>query len=707
MAVRKPRVHLTGKSNIDRRFASASPAKIRAALHESKYNYHEEFIPKKTIKEQPFEDPIKSQMSFYATNQKQLKTNFIQTRPKTTVLEAKSFYSRLEPSFVNNAHTKLSNLAKLAYTSNDGNRELEILRKKLSERYTNRKDFMKIFNQWDEKASGIIGVEDLHKMVNKLGFSISFQEAEALMDYAANGNNKTMDFNGFKKFLSEEFQNVKEVKDIDVTAAQVNKMKTQLHGVKKKLNSQFLWIDKSKTDKISYENFADVLSNMRLPRCNQNSIKKLYEELGGAADGINYKEALKKLEEVEINEIPNEYQSNPQTYAQSYENFYNNEFKIHDRQTVPPNQLEKIINRAKIVRDFLKVSFVSQENFKNKLNEIGNNSRISIEKLNELVIGTLDDQSSAKITQKDLEGFLSSFIYNKDKEIGADTVANAVFVNDQIFADEAQKRYRSLPPNRETKSYTEEDKPRLRKILNDLDNKLFSQGPTNLFSIFRTFDKDGDGYITIEDLQVGLKRNKIALENEDSNLLMAFLDENKKGYINFGEFSKHIQPNIVANHYEVFSDSKEKHLNTNQPTKEFLKNQQSTINSFSKAHETMRNSFIPDSTLLPKTRYGASPPHKDTFVNMVPNPSSGMFMSENDRLYSKRMTPMTLSLEDKQIKAMKQEAKVDYIRQAREEIFKLKSENEEKQRMKETMNNLKKSAMKQEYERRLNPDNNF
>lgn len=703
MSFRKARVHLTGYSNTDKRFASASPNKKRPDLHQSTYQYHEAFVPKKVPKEIPYTDPIESQLTFYQTNQKHLKSTILQTRPKTTAIEAQLLYSRLTPTYLDNAHTKFSKLAKTNYTdSSYTNKDVEALRQKLSDRYSNRKDLAQIFNQWDEKGKGLICSEDVHKMVNKLGLSIDFNQAEALMDYAANGLNRTMDYLGFKNFLSQEFKtNQKE--DIDVNKRQAQQIKIQLKDSSSKLNSQFLKIDKNKSEKITYENFKEVLSNINLSSHNPKSIQNVYEELGGAADGISYKSALQKLENMEIVDVGKEIPIKTQYVP--YQKVTSKSPVLIDRQKAPLNQLDQMVERAKNIRNLLRNTFKNPQILNTELQEIG--PKMKLNQLNDFVMSVLESQNSVSVSENDLNSFLSSFIYNKDREVSTNEVVNNIFLNDKLFSNEIQRRYRSQPPTRETNPYSEDDGYRVKKILCDLDNKLYQQGPNNALKIFKSFDKDGDGYITIEDLKDGLRHNKIIHDQEEANVLMSFLDRDRNGFLNFAEFSKILQPNIIASNPERFSEPKEKYLNSHQPSKEYLVLQKNNLEANSKAHQIFRDSFVPDKNLHAKTRYGASPPHKNTFANMVPDSSSGLFLGESDRLYSKRINPMTVSNDDKFVQKSRQEARIEYIRQTRENIFNRNTEAEERAHMKETMNNLKKSTAKQEYERRVLPNLNF
>lgn len=51
------------------------------------------------------------------------------------------------------------------------------IRRALRRRYATRSNFQKIFTQWDSNGKGNIDVEDIHKMMNKMGLKVNYDEA--------------------------------------------------------------------------------------------------------------------------------------------------------------------------------------------------------------------------------------------------------------------------------------------------------------------------------------------------------------------------------------------------------------------------------------------------------------------------------------------------------------------------------------------------
>ena len=58
-------------------------------------------------------------------------------------------------------------------------------------------------------------------------------------------------------------------------------------------------------------------------------------------------------------------------------------------------------------------------------------------------------------------------------------------------------------------------------------------GSSRHTEIFKKFDKDGDGYISQQDMQQALNLLQISNKPEDTDLLISFLDNSNNGYVNF------------------------------------------------------------------------------------------------------------------------------------------------------------------------------
>jgi hypothetical protein len=95
---------------------------------------------------------------------------------------------------------------------------------------------------------------------------------------------------------------------------------------------------------------------------------------------------------------------------------------------------------------------------------------------------------SKKISKKDIEGFLSAFIYNAYGGTSVDNVASIVFSNDNYVAKKLNHRVRGNPPppevNGEIDKYEVSSElihnGETEKVLRDLEDKVFA-GPVKIY----------------------------------------------------------------------------------------------------------------------------------------------------------------------------------------------------------------------------------
>ena len=131
-----------------------------------------------------------------------------------------------------------------------------------------------------------------------------------------------------------------------------------------------------------------------------------------------------------------------------------------------------------------------------------------------------DEVLKRRLTKKDLEGFLSSFKYNIHGATDVTSIAPLVFENDTnklTLAINARKRTNPPPAfiNQELTTEgagdigDETTARRLRGILGKIEDIAYCQGKPRTFQIFRSFDTDGDGFVSYKDFEAHLVKNKI------------------------------------------------------------------------------------------------------------------------------------------------------------------------------------------------------
>ncbi len=78
-----------------------------------------------------------------------------------------------------------------------------------------------------------------------------------------------------------------------------------------------------------------------------------------------------------------------------------------------------------------------------------------------------------------------------------------------------------------------------------MEEKVF-QGPVKIFNIFKSFDKDGDGFVSYADFQDQLNALQVSASNKQVAAIMKYLDKDNKGYLDFRSFSTGVHQNMSS-----------------------------------------------------------------------------------------------------------------------------------------------------------------
>lgn len=445
------------------------------------------------------------------------------------------------------------------------------------------------------------------------------------------------------------------------------------------IKSQFIKADKRKKGNLTLQEFKELLESLNAPSSIASNSQKLFEELGGADDLLDYREFNKNI-------APKELHLPQISSSEKAENF-----RVIDKKSAPPNQLENIFNYGKRLRQYLKIVYKTPENLVEELDKTGRNDRISVNGLKDFILGKLAEDGSLKITQRELEGFLASYDYNKDQDTSVKEVAKYVFLDDLVAANYLHIKKRAIPPLRDQIRSDGQDTARIKRILLDIEHKVFTQGPNQTLAAFKMFDKDGDGYLTVEDVEQGLSLAQIKHSPEDTLKLFNFLDDNQNGFVTFAEFSKVIQPNIITINREKLNESEEQHLNISQPSTSFYTYQKNKLPDPPQA-------LIPETVLKVPNRYSSSPPFQNTFTNFAPSADSAMFLSDKDRYTAKKFEPTNLHHEDKNKVRKVAEGRIEYLKKTRQLRDERVKEIDDKERELDGQKVMARAKAKYEYE---------
>eukprot|EP01022_Parablepharisma_sp_SALTPOND_P014822 TRINITY_DN205_c0_g3_i4.p2 TRINITY_DN205_c0_g3~~TRINITY_DN205_c0_g3_i4.p2 ORF type:complete len:880 (+),score=100.64 TRINITY_DN205_c0_g3_i4:6240-8879(+) len=573
------------------------------------------------------------------------------------------------------------------------------IRRTIRRRYGNRSNYHKIFNSWDRHRKGYIDISDLHYMINKLGISVNVQEAQVLMaSHDHNGNQKlTMDefmdliFSNddnmnvdltripFKTNIVEIEPNEDIMAGIRRDAAKLKRIKEEkqfkfvLQKSLKDLQKDFKEICKEGTHEIGFEDFQKVLlEKIHLPEYMKEN-KELFQDFfnefdTGKSGQVNY---FRILENIKAFKYTGDSELNidlgPETAAtiiplekqQARLEAETKGLLIRDVQKVPENQLEHIIDRTLKVTRLLQAKYKSSDTFEKELKEqvtadtYGNVSAQSLEK--HFVNIFKDELSKRIIARKDLEGFLSSLVYNKYQMTNVNTIASHAFSdNTQILNKIYSLQRPGPPPDTLAEGFlkngakSEVNNKRIRELVQEVQDKTFAD-KNHLYKIFKDYDCDGDGYVSYNDIKEQFKKLKIDATDSELKMFVELVDPNKQGYLDFRSFSTSITK-TMADKLAPLPDDEETFLfrRTRQnlvPNAEKIQENLTYHRTFLNRFNEIKNRFVPDRNLLlsihtfhyheidlrPATRFGATPTYQNTFTNFQPPPTSGMYLSEQDR----------------------------------------------------------------------------
>lgn len=118
---------------------------------------------------------------------------------------------------------------------------------------------------------------------------------------------------------------------------------------------------------------------------------------------------------------------------------------------------------------------------------------MSVDALKDFVLAHCKDELVAKrLHKKDVESFLSAFIYNSYGSTNAEAIAPLVFTEENYVAKKLNNRIRGNPPppdvNGDLDLYEIQEEEihnyRVQEVLKNLEEKVF-QGPVKIFQVFK------------------------------------------------------------------------------------------------------------------------------------------------------------------------------------------------------------------------------
>lgn len=444
------------------------------------------------------------------------------------------------------------------------------------------------------------------------------------------------------------------------------------------LRSKFSKLDKTKKSGINSQEFFSFLDSVHAPEALLRNSDQLFKELTG-------EEKLLKCSDIES-------LSTKQVHSPQYlllENNNRSSEEVINKQKVPVNQLELIFNKGNRIRNAVKNKYGCLNDMLKELQDHSVNNRIHLKELKAFLLSKLD----GKVQESEIKSLLSAYDYNKDLQTDVTEVAKYVFMDNNTAQDHLHIKKRPIAPNRLVDQFPNKSPTKLKPLLLQIEQKMFTQGSNKFLPVFKAFDQDNDGYLTIEDLEQGLKANQITYSQSEAQSLFSFLDENSNGFVTFQEFCKKIQPNIITVNRASLQETELAHINLSQPSTVFYESQKSRLPPL--VNKT------PEYSLKAASRYSSSPPYKDTFPSFAPGRESPMFINDDQRYFGKRFEPLNFGHEDKSRAQKVLLAKIETMQKLRQvQDSRIKSIESQKKQTDEENIRVKKQA-RQEYEKQF------
>ena len=409
---------------------------------------------------------------------------------------------------------------------------------------------------------GRVDHEDVHFMVNKFGIKVNINESKVLVASV------DQDFSGslaMDEFLDLIFS-ADESLNVDLSKIRDSKAKEPLISVehqediteriKRESNNlrlfrnknQFKSIvqkkirdiandlmsgDSTKSNMVGFEEFKEIIERRsKFPKYLQKDemLAGLFKDFDVTNQGkINYRQFVESIrtfnyesEEEKNVDLGRRTMDFPYEEAQIMREKKLTEkipLQIEDNNKVPENKLQLINIRTIKMHRILKNKFTTEEALRHQIQtdlQQDSYGNVKLKELEDFFLKNCRDEIlTRKIGRRDIEGFLSSFVYNQYNMTNLDQIPKFVFRYFRLtflfilFSDQRQIENRlytqkraACPPEYLTRTKSLEvdgdlttiSKTRVRNLLKEIEDKAFD-GKIKMFGVFRKFDKDGDGKV--------------------------------------------------------------------------------------------------------------------------------------------------------------------------------------------------------------------
>lgn len=556
------------------------------------------------------------------------------------------------------------------------------IRRAIRRRYATRKNPNKLFHVWDQKQQKKIDTDDVANMVNKMGIKINKNEAYVLLKSADMNNDDTLNIEEFINLIHSS----NEALDVDLktlaplnseinkhgnneTAAISHLAKNASGQYENRMNNQMrLYLQKSsqsigrdclnedegeagsKTYQIDKSKLKKILNHrLNLPEMLKNDDQRLDKIINEYAvdeksEKVNYKSMLDDLMtfnyDVETN-ISNQAEKkvlSPHTeseYSEPIDSYQSPQLTVLDIQKVPYNKEEEIRKRSSKINRMLQTQFKTQAALTSYIKEhidTDKNGTVDLNEFQKLIITTLKEPiENSTIAKKDVECFLSNFLYNKYGHTAVEEVAPRIFASTEEYNRIIDHFRKPQPPPARVNSGLE-PKDLKADLLGHNQVKVLAEkivdkalgNSHSKFQCFKSFDKDNDGYISYQDFVKTVNKMEIKGTNEEILTIAKSMDPDKNGFIDYQHFQKYFTPSLPDISHQPAPYVRNKTIVTSAngnliPNSNILRDQINRCRSTKNKVMDVTNGFKGASdihmNLKPSSRFSATPAWKDTFSN--------------------------------------------------------------------------------------------
>lgn len=352
---------------------------------------------------------------------------------------------------------------------------------------------------------------------------------------------------------------------------------------------------------------------------------------------------------------------------------------IVDVRAQPYSTVYTYLAKKRKVSRLIQKFFPKKEDLQNYLTQTVNTARddkdnllLSKNQTRDAIVNLFKKFDVKNLTQRDFEGFLSSFVYSKHDFTQMSEVLNGIYDEDEdALLDKVNTRKKGPAPHKsiafESRAVTEGNgeeldqetkQKKINEILNKIDERIFVERK-RAYDLYKMFDVDNDGFISRKDFITKAEEMSL-VPREDIKVLVDYLDSQNKGYVNFREFHQKIYTNAT----QQDENANPKVFPSVMPSKEnFLKTAGFGPMTKKKVDE-MINELRPQTSgfLRPSSRFGSTPVWKNTFHSFQPNITSPMFVSDRERFNCSPLANVLPSVEEKAQKRRIQSAKLDVLK---------------------------------------------